>query len=275
MTTLARSVTRNDHGMEGMVAKWYAANTGRMLDEFSKLARRVAAELPEGGTVLEVAPGPGYFCVELAKLGRYSITGLDLSHSFVEMARANAAAAGVPAEFRQGNAASLPFAADSFDFLVCRAAFKNFAQPVLALQEMHRVLKPGGRGLLIDLRHEATPDEVSRSVGAMGLECVQPGADPDDLPEDAVPAGMHRREQVEQMLAQTRFCESRGSRRWDWIRGPYDQVGGLYPERSLLSRTSPRSPPASPPRSAPGSSAASCPCPPPSPAPPRRNRDAA
>ena len=43
-----------------------------------------------------------------------------------------------------------------FDFLLCRAAFKNFGQPVRALQEMCRVLKPGGRGLIIDLRHGAS-----------------------------------------------------------------------------------------------------------------------
>lgn len=155
--------------MEGMVAKWYTANTGKSLDEFVQLARRIARELPPAGNVLEVAPGPGFFCIELAKLGNYSITGLDISHTFVEIARKKAAEAGVHVDFRQGNASRMPFAGDAFDFLLCRAAFKNFGEPIRALQEMSRVLKPGGRGLIIDLRHDAPMESINRHVDHMGL----------------------------------------------------------------------------------------------------------
>lgn len=155
--------------MEGMVAKWYTANTGQALQEFVKLAHRIAHELPGGSTMLEVAPGPGYFCIELAKLGQYSITGLDISHTFVAIAKKKAAEAGVPADFRQGNASAMPFADNTFDFLLCRAAFKNFGQPVRALQEMCRVLKPGGRGLVIDLRKDASVESINQEVEGMGL----------------------------------------------------------------------------------------------------------
>jgi ubiquinone/menaquinone biosynthesis C-methylase UbiE len=158
-----------DRGMEGMIAKWYTTNTGRSRAEFAKLARRIAGELPPGANVLEVAPGPGYFCIELAKLGDFQITGLDISRTFVEIAKAGAADAGVKAEFRQGNASSMPFADSTFDFLLCRAAFKNFGQPVRALMEMCRVLKPGGRGLILDLRREADMESINREVNSMGL----------------------------------------------------------------------------------------------------------
>ena len=158
--------------MEGLVAKWYTANTGRSYDEFTKLARRVAGELRPGNHVLEVAPGPGYFCIELAKLGDFAITGLDISHTFVEIATKKAAEAGVKVDFQQGNASNMPFTDHMFEFLVCRAAFKNFAQPVRALQEMRRVLKPGGRGLIIDLRHEASMQSIQQEVEGMGLNAV-------------------------------------------------------------------------------------------------------
>src|SRR5690349_18739181 len=118
-------------GMEGPVATWYAKNTLKNIEDFKKDARKIAAVVAEGSAILEVAPGPGYLAIELAKLGRYKITGLDISTSFVEIAQANAKAAGVPVDFRQGNAAQMPFADASFDFIVCRAAFKNFAEPVL------------------------------------------------------------------------------------------------------------------------------------------------
>ena len=167
--TAALPKSHKDRGMEGMVAKWYTTNTGKSLSEFAGLARRIANQLPRGGTLLEVAPGPGYFCIELAKLGAYSITGLDISHTFVEIASKKAAEAGVHVDFRQGNASRMPLGNDTFDFLLCRAAFKNFGQPVAALQEMCRVLKPGGRGLIIDLRKDASMESINREVDGMGL----------------------------------------------------------------------------------------------------------
>jgi ubiquinone/menaquinone biosynthesis C-methylase UbiE len=158
--------------MEGMVARWYAANTGRTQDQFAQLAQRIATAVPRGAAVLEVAPGPGYLSVALAKLGDYRVTGLDISHTFVELPRRLAREAGVTVDLRQGSASQMPFAADTFDFLVCRAAFKNFGEPVRALQEMQRVLKPGGRGLIIDLRKDAPPEDIDRTVDGMGLNPV-------------------------------------------------------------------------------------------------------
>jgi ubiquinone/menaquinone biosynthesis C-methylase UbiE len=156
-------------GMEGPVARWYAASTRKGLGEYQALARRVAQALPAGCSVLEVAPGPGYFAVELAKLGNYAVTGLDISKTFVEMAGNNARQAGVKVNFRQGNAAAMPFESESFDFLLCRAAFKNFSQPVAALREMYRVLRPGGKALIIDLRRDTPWKAVSQLVDGMGL----------------------------------------------------------------------------------------------------------
>jgi ubiquinone/menaquinone biosynthesis C-methylase UbiE len=157
-------------GMEGFVAKWYARNTAKSVNEFAADARRVAAVVPSPARVLEVAPGPGYFAIELAKLGDYQITGLDISKSFVEMARRNAAQANVAVDFRLGSASAMPLENDHFDFLFCRAAFKNFSEPLRALQEMQRVLRPGGRALIIDLRRDASLDGINEAVAGMGLD---------------------------------------------------------------------------------------------------------
>src|SRR5215472_7735109 len=92
-------------GMEGVTARWYASLTHKSLDDFKALARRVATEIPPQARVLEVAPGPGYFAVELAKLGRNQVTGLDISRTFVEIARRHAFEAGVKVDLRQGDAA--------------------------------------------------------------------------------------------------------------------------------------------------------------------------
>lgn len=156
-------------GMEGGVARWYASLTKKTLDDFKKDARRMAARIPADGRVLEVAPGPGYFAIELAKLTQCEITGLDISQTFVEIAKTNAANAGVRVDFRRGNASDIPFAAEAFDFVFCRAAFKNFTEPVRALQEMYRVLKPGGEAVIIDLRRDASRETIAQAVDGMHL----------------------------------------------------------------------------------------------------------
>ena len=63
----------------------------------------------------------------------------------------------------------MPFETRSFDFIVCRAAFKNFSQPVEALAEMHRVLRPGGTAMIIDLRPDASARTIDEHVRGMGL----------------------------------------------------------------------------------------------------------
>jgi ubiquinone/menaquinone biosynthesis C-methylase UbiE len=172
MSALSTTKPYKGLGMEGSVAKWYASLTKKSLDEFKALAQRIAKQIPSKSSVLEVAPGPGYFAIELAKLGNYRITGLDISETFVEIARANAAQANVQVDFRRGNASAMPFREAKFDFLLCRAAFKNFSDPQGALDEMHRVLKPGGRALIIDLRRDASVESINRAVNEMSVGAV-------------------------------------------------------------------------------------------------------
>jgi ubiquinone/menaquinone biosynthesis C-methylase UbiE len=155
-------------GMEGAVARWYARNTANQ-DRQKAAAKVVASQVFPGSSVLEVAPGPGYLAIELAKLGAYRVVGLDISQTFVAIATANAKAAGVPVDFRHGNAAHMPFPADSFDCIVCQAAFKNFSAPILALGEMHRVLKPGGKAFILDLRRDASCEAIKAEVKNMAL----------------------------------------------------------------------------------------------------------
>src|SRR5215212_6313794 len=155
--------------MEGPIATWYTKTTLKDLKRHKLMARQLVEKIPENGKVLEIAPGPGYFCIELARLGNYQITGLDISKSFVEIARKNATKAGLKIDFREGNASAMPFEDDTFDFTFCQAAFKNFSEPVRAIAEMHRVLRPGGISVISDLRRDAKPEEIEREIEGMGL----------------------------------------------------------------------------------------------------------
>ena len=156
-------------GMEGSIARWYDKTTRKDMPEYQKVASEIDTMLAAGGDILEVAPGPGFLAIELAKRGRHWVTGLDISKTFVDIACRNAEAARVKIDFRNGNASRMPFGEGSFDFVVCRAAFKNFSEPMKAIEEMHRVLRPRGKGVIIDLRRDASMTMISTYVDRMGM----------------------------------------------------------------------------------------------------------
>jgi ubiquinone/menaquinone biosynthesis C-methylase UbiE len=163
-------------GMEGLVAVWYARQTAHDIEEFRVHARRIAPHIAATDRVLEIAPGPGYLAIELVKRTGCRMVGLDISRTFVRIATNNAGKAGVHIDFEQGDAADLPFPGGQFDFIVCRAAFKNFARPLEALNEMHRVLKSGGVALIIDLRKDFPKealDDYLRGRGAMNAAVIR------------------------------------------------------------------------------------------------------
>jgi ubiquinone/menaquinone biosynthesis C-methylase UbiE len=157
--------------MEGSVARWYARVRGSdsQLALYRRQARELTEGLADGASVLEVAPGPGYLAIEVARLDKFRVTGLDISHTFVRIASDNARQAGVTVDFQQGDVARMPFDSGTFDLVVCQAAFKNFTLPHSALAEMHRVLRPGGTAVIQDMSHDATHEDIAREVDGMGL----------------------------------------------------------------------------------------------------------
>ena len=98
--------------------------------------------------------------------------GIDISEPTVMQARAafdNGPGARDGLRGAVGDVRALPFRDASFDAIVCVAAFKNFADPVGALDEMFRVLRPGGTASIHDLRKDAPPPDVEAEVARMQL----------------------------------------------------------------------------------------------------------
>ena len=170
MTDLDRKRRKLVPEMEGGQARWYAKlrGTESQMAEYRKRAVELTAGLPSGADILEVAPGPGYNAVELARLG-FTVTGMDVSRTFVQIANDYARSQGSTAHFQQGDVSAMPFAAQSFDRIVCQAAFKNFSEPLKALNEMHRVLRPGGTAVIEDMWGEATAAAIRDDVRRMNL----------------------------------------------------------------------------------------------------------
>jgi ubiquinone/menaquinone biosynthesis C-methylase UbiE len=99
---------------------------------------------------VEVASGPGMISRALApRVG--SVVGFDLTPTMVEKARADAAAAGVDnVSFELGDATALPLADDSVDGAITRFSFHHIPAPVRVLEEMRRVVRPGGHVVVAD-----------------------------------------------------------------------------------------------------------------------------
>jgi ubiquinone/menaquinone biosynthesis C-methylase UbiE len=100
------------------------------------------------GDVLEVAVGTGLNLPEYPLDAR--VTGIDLSPEMLELARRRISLSGREIDLRTGDAQDLPFDDESFDVVVCTYSLCNIPDPAVAVAEMHRVLRPGGRLVLVD-----------------------------------------------------------------------------------------------------------------------------
>jgi ubiquinone/menaquinone biosynthesis C-methylase UbiE len=111
------------------------------------------------GRVLDVGTGSGRIAIRLAKLNdALTIDAIDLSPSMLQLATANAAAAGVRnITFSAGDAKHIPFDDHTFDLVVCHQLLHQLPDPVVAMREINRVVKPNGALLVRDVRRLPEP----------------------------------------------------------------------------------------------------------------------
>jgi ubiquinone/menaquinone biosynthesis C-methylase UbiE len=109
------------------------------------------ATLQPGERVLEVACGTGLVTFRVADaIGPAgTLVATDISEDMVAAISADAAARGVAAQFLRTDAEALDFPDASFDVVICALGLMYVADPLKALQQMHRVLAPGGRACVV------------------------------------------------------------------------------------------------------------------------------
>lgn len=118
--------------------------------------RKVAEKIVSSGVtgfLLDLGTGPGYLPIEIAKrCPEAHIIGIDLSAKLIRAARANAAKAGLSDRlgFEIGNAAGLRFQNASFDMIISTGMLHSLKVPEKVLQEIHRLLKTGGKAWIFD-----------------------------------------------------------------------------------------------------------------------------
>ncbi len=145
ITQTLSSQGREPTGPLGWVTAWVMPLMFRSL--YAKIARRLNLQ-PEDD-VLDVACGSGAFLKRYAPHVHH-IAGLDHSGIQISLAKrwnGDRIAAGT-AEFVAGDAVALPWPDDTFSAVTCNCV-SCFAEPQRSLQEMHRVLRPGGRGVVV------------------------------------------------------------------------------------------------------------------------------
>ncbi len=103
--------------------------------------------------ILDVACGTGDFTIEIAKKAAAGskMTGIDLSEGMMSIGREKLAAAGIEATLEQGDCEALKYSEGTFDRISVGFGVRNFENLPTGLKEMHRVLKPGGKLVILEL----------------------------------------------------------------------------------------------------------------------------
>ena len=143
---------------------------------------------------LDVGCGTGFLCFELAARG-HRVTGVDFAPAMLAEARRKAAERAVSIRLEQADAEKLPFAADSFDLVICRHLVWTLPHPEAAIDEWIRVLGPGGRLVIVDSQPGASPALPPVENARSSQEYAEVG---DQLPY----LGGKPREDIEELLKQ-------------------------------------------------------------------------
>ncbi len=139
----------------------YAYFAGELMDGVYRAVAMDVVTQAASGELLELGAGPGFLAAEIATRNRnLQVTAMNEAPGMVQAAEARVHHAGVgrQAKVSRGHATDIPYPNDSFDHVISLGGLQHWNAPELALAEIHRVLRPGGKALLYNLRREM-PEE--------------------------------------------------------------------------------------------------------------------
>lgn len=133
----------------------------RLMARYDLVADQVAKHVKRHATGMDVGCGDGFLVYRLTRQG-YMVTGLDASKEGLTKAEARLRDVGIESTLIEGTAYDLPTEAESQDFVVSVEVIEHLNNPVNALQEIYRVLKPGG--VFVCTTPQRTPTQATDEV---------------------------------------------------------------------------------------------------------------
>lgn len=150
LTKFIRDVQKIHEAIPTPGAIFYNAIAAKIL---RKPERKIAEDIVEkigSGSIVDLGSGTGYLSIEIAKRAPgLQVYGIDLSRQMVKITRGHARDV-ENAQFKFGNASSLPFEDNSIDFIVSTGSLHHWKKPAKVFDECYRVLKNGREAWIYD-----------------------------------------------------------------------------------------------------------------------------
>lgn len=146
------------------------SRTGIFQKHYDRLAREIAEACPSG-RVLDVGTGPAWLLRSICRVRpELALFGADISPAMVERARKNLAEDGLSEKIEvvTAGAGDLPFEDGFFDLVVSTGSVHHWKEPEAGLDEIHRVLAPGGRALICDIVSDTPREVMARAAREFG-----------------------------------------------------------------------------------------------------------
>ena len=154
-------VTETEEGIQGEFnVQAYDQMMRRMRDKGWLETKLIFKAGITNGSALEVGPGPGYLGLEwLGQTEGTDLKGMEISPDMIRIAERNARDYGLEGrvEYIKGDAQKMPFDDCMFDAVFTNGSLHEWSQPAAVFNEICRVLKPGGRYCISDLRRDMNP----------------------------------------------------------------------------------------------------------------------
>jgi ubiquinone/menaquinone biosynthesis C-methylase UbiE len=151
-------VPETDHGIQGTVnVSIYDEMQRNLRDKGWIETQAILDSGIQSGHALEIGHGPGYLGLEWLKKTRQTrLTGLDISPDMTVLAERNARSYGVEdrVSYDTGKGDSLPYPDDTFDAVFTNGSLHEWANPEGTFDEIYRVIKPGGKYFISDMRRD-------------------------------------------------------------------------------------------------------------------------